>query len=70
MSVTRFRSVGNSTPETRPCPSGLKWVARFDGNYTACGGVITGLAIVDRIQEGDVIASVVMHPRAPTRRPR
>ena len=38
--------------------------ARLDGDYTVFGKVITGLDVVDRIEEGDVIESVVIHPRA------
>ena len=38
--------------------------ARLDGDYTVFGDVITGLDVMDRIQEGDVIESVVIHRRA------
>lgn len=37
---------------------------RLDGDYTVFGTVLTGIDVVDRIQEGDVIDSVVIHPRA------
>ncbi|MEO6865151.1 MAG: peptidylprolyl isomerase, partial [Gemmatimonadaceae bacterium] len=42
--------------------------ARLDGDYTVFGNVIAGLDVVDRIEEGDVIDSVVIHPRVPIRR--
>ncbi|MEO9117193.1 MAG: peptidylprolyl isomerase [Gemmatimonadaceae bacterium] len=35
---------------------------RLDGDYTVFGVVIAGRDVVDRIQEGDVIDSVVIHP--------
>ena len=35
--------------------------ARLDGDYTVFGNIITGLDLIDRIQEGDVIDSVVIH---------
>ena len=41
---------------------------RLDGDYTVFGTVITGLDVVDRIQEGDVIDSVVIHRRGMDRR--
>ncbi|MEO9116338.1 MAG: peptidylprolyl isomerase [Gemmatimonadaceae bacterium] len=44
--------------------------ARLDGDYTVFGNVITGLDVVDHIEEGDVIDSVVIHPRASDRRSR
>ncbi|MEO7889112.1 MAG: peptidylprolyl isomerase [Vicinamibacterales bacterium] len=38
----------------------LIYNVRLDDDYTVLGSVVTGLDVVDRIQEGDVIASVVI----------
>jgi len=34
---------------------------RLDGDYTVFGSVVAGLDVVDRIEEGDVVDSVVIH---------